>query len=85
MKINQIAGLNRQARKFLLANLISVKSAEVMGLYFKGNINGQYAEGISIIRENGTWIIFSTKEEIQSIYGNIECFTTTSNTFNSSI
>ena len=85
MKINQIAGLNRQARKFLLANLISVKSAEIMGLYFKGNINGQYAEGISIIRENGTWIIFSTKEKIQSIYGNIECFTPTSNTFNSSI
>jgi len=85
MKINQIAGLNRQARKFLLANLISVKSAEVMGLYFKGNINGRYAEGISIIRENGKWIIFSTKEPIQSIYGNIECFITTNNTFNSSI
>jgi hypothetical protein len=83
MKINQIKGLNRQSRKFLLGNLISVRGAEVMALYFKGHINGYYAEGISLIRENGKWVIFLTKEPIESIYGNIECFITTNKTFNS--
>jgi hypothetical protein len=84
MKINQIKGLNRQARKFLLNNLISVKGAEVMALYFKGHVNGYYAIGISLIRENGIWVIFSTREPIQSIYGDIDCFITTENTFYSS-
>lgn len=74
IRINQIKGLNRQARKFLKENLITTRNADVVGAYFIGYLNGMYRIGITLVRENGKWYHFSTNEEIQSINGKLSHF-----------
>lgn len=80
MKVNQISGLNRQAKKFLLENCVSRKGVEVMASGFTGYINGQNFENVTLIREYGKWIVFKDKEYIQSIYGDVNCFLLTKKT-----
>lgn len=74
MKINQLNGLNRQARKFLVENLITVKNYPVLGCMFNGFINGMERINVTIERKNGKWYHFSTGEEIKSIKGKISHF-----------
>ena len=80
MKINQIKGLNRQARKFLLEHCVSKRNAEVMAFWFNGYINGQEVEDETLIRESGKWYTFRNRIPIQSIYGEVEGFNLTRNT-----
>lgn len=80
MKINQIIGLNRKARTFLLENCISKRGVEVMVFGFIGYINGEYVENITLIRKFGSWERFDTKEQILSISGKAETFNMTRNT-----
>lgn len=74
IRINQIEGLNRQARKFLKENLITTRGADVLGAYFIGYLNGMYREGITLVRKNGKWYHFSTDEKILSINGKLSHF-----------
>lgn len=80
MKVNQIKGLNRQARKFLKENCVSKRGVEVMALGFKGYMNGIERINVALIRKDGCWIMFSTDEKILSINGSVDCFSTTKNT-----
>lgn len=80
MTINQIKGLNRKARAFLLDHCVSRRGVEVMAFNFNGYINGQTFENTTLIRINSKWQVFSTKECIISIYGEIDCFNMTRNT-----
>lgn len=80
MTINQINGLNRKARVFLLDNCVSVKGAEVMVYGFTGHVNGEGVEDITLIREKSKWKVFGTDEIILSINGNAEFFNMTENT-----
>jgi hypothetical protein len=79
-KVNQITGLNKKARTFLLEHCVSKKGAEVMAYTFKGFINGQEVNDITLIRKESKWEIFATKEAIQSINGTVEFFAMTKNT-----
>ena len=74
MKVNQINGLNRQARKFLKENLITTRQADVLATLFEGHLNGEWRKGITLERKNGKWFHFSTGEEILSINGKISHF-----------
>ena len=56
MKINQLPSLNRQARKFLLNNCISTKSADVNAFFFTGYLNGESVERTSLKRVDGQWM-----------------------------
>jgi transposase-like protein len=80
MKINQINGLNRKARKFLLSNCVSKRAAEVMAYGFNGYINGENHEDETLIRVKGKWQVCSTGEKIISIGGEICFFSVTENT-----
>ncbi len=80
MKVNQINGLNRKARTFLLDHCVSKKGVEVMVFNFSGFINGQEYKNETLIRVNGKWEIFKTKEQVLSIGGEIDCFSMTKNT-----
>lgn len=74
MKVNQKRGLNRQARKFLKENLITVKNADVLAAMFCGYINGQERTNITLERKKGIWYHFSTGEKINSINGEVSHF-----------
>ena len=74
MKINQLTGLNRQAKKFLLDNNISAKKIRIMAFGFKGYINGEWVDDLSLIRKGGKWFIFRYNEPVLSISGNINYF-----------
>jgi len=80
LKINQLQGLNRKARIFLLANCVSKRGVEVMAWGFNGFLNGNDVQNLTLIRENGKWIVFNTKELILSLKGIINYFQTTKNT-----
>lgn len=80
MKVNQINGLNRKARKFLLDHCVSKRGAEVIAFDFTGFINGNEVENETLIRENSKWRIFNSSEMIQSIRGKIDSFSMTRNT-----
>lgn len=75
IKINQIPGLNRQARKFLLENCISVRNYPVTGWGFTGYINSNWFDNIRIERTTKGWIVCSTEEPILGIKGELEFFT----------
>jgi hypothetical protein len=78
--INQLNGLNRKARNFLLDHCVSKKGAEIMAIGFAGYINGQYYEGTTLIRYDGQWQVFATHEAVVTISGEIDCFCMTINT-----
>ena len=80
MNINQITGLNRKARKFLLEHCVSKRGVEIMSFGFSGYINGETYENGTLIRYSGKWEVFQTKEQIMSICGEIDCFNMTKNT-----
>jgi len=80
MKVNQINGLNRKARKYLLDHCVSKRGAEVMAFSFEGFINGKEVEDVTLIRQDSKWKVFSSNEQILSISGIIDCFSVTRNT-----
>ena len=82
MKINQTNGLNRQARKFLLSNLVSKRGAEVELYGFNGYLNGNEVEDITLIRKNGKWQVVETSELVFSLNGTADFFSVTDNTIN---
>lgn len=74
MTTNQIAGLNRQARKYLLENCISKRGFEVIAWGFTGYLNSNEVEGVTLIRIKSKWKVFNTNELILSIKGEIDFF-----------
>ncbi len=78
MKINQLIGLNKQARHFLLENCISKRAADIMACGFSGYLNGiEVNDKIDLIRENGKWRAIGSIIEygkIVSLKGDIDCF-----------
>ena len=80
MKVNQIQGLNRQARKFLLEHCVSKRGVEIMAYGFTGYINSNEVEDVTLIRLGGKWEVFRSHEPIFSVNGNVEFFVMTENT-----
>lgn len=82
MKVNQIEGINRKARKFLMDNLCSKRGAEVMAYGFSGYLNSNEVENITLIRRNSKWYVSgSAGERVHGLKGSIEFFITTENTY----
>jgi hypothetical protein len=74
--VNQLEGLNRKARKYLMSILISVKGYDVTAFGFSGYINGNEVTNITLVRENKVWSIIEG-EKILSIRGEVRFFTAT--------
>jgi len=80
MKVNQISGLNKKARTFLLEHCVSKKGVEVMAYRFTGYINGEFKDDVTLIRRDYKWTIYQSSENILSINGVLEFFAMTRNT-----
>mgnify|MGYP003659028244 CR=1 FL=1 len=80
MKINQTNSLNKKARKFLLANCVSKRGAEIKLFGFNGYLNGNEVQDITLIRKNSKWEVFNTTEKVLSISGMGNLFSLTINT-----
>jgi len=80
MKVNQISGLNKKARTFLLEHCVSKKGVEVMVYRFTGYINGEFKDDVTLIRRDYKWTIYQNSENILSINGVLEFFAMTRNT-----
>ena len=80
MKVNQISGLNKKARTFLLEHCVSKKGVEVMAYRFTGYINGEFKNDVTLIRRDYKWTIYQSSENILSINGVLEFFAMTRNT-----
>ena len=80
IQVNQIRGLNKKARKFLLEHCVSKRGVEVIASNFTGYINGITFENVDLIREGGKWRVFGYSLQIESLGGSVEYFSLTKNT-----
>lgn len=71
-KINQINGLNRKARTYLLDHCVSRRGAEVVAYGFTGYLNGDWVDDAILIRRSSKWYNFNSNERVFSLKGELE-------------